>query len=107
MPSWTSGLPGGPGWVGRPSRRSVIGQKDIPKFLEAILDVREGSADLSEGPGWVERPFRRSGTGREAFPEVWIRLGGHPEGPEGVGMPTRRSGAGSEVWEAILKVQEG
>ena len=54
-------LPGGPGGVGRPSRRSGRGR-------EALPEVREGLGGPNGVLGRVGTPSRRFGTGQEAHP---------------------------------------
>ena len=103
---WSSGLPGGSGVVGMPSRRSGSGQEVLPQF-------QEWSVGPSGGPGVVKWPTRRFWSGRDAFPEVQESSVGPPRGPGLVGRPSSclelvnrpsvMSGSGREVlpqfWE--------
>ena len=119
--------PGGPGVVGRPTRRSGRGREAHPSsgmVQEANPEVREGSGGppgclgvQPGGPGGVERPTQRSERVREAHQLVREGSGGPTVGPGGVGRttqrsvsPTRRCGRGleahSDVRESHPEVRE-
>ena len=117
----------GTGWVGGPSRRSVMGQ-------ETLTEVRDESETLQEvGTGWctlsevrdvcrdlrgclrlVGRTSWRSGTGRGTFRKVQEGLGDARRGLGQVEGISGRSGTGQrtlvEVWDGSgdpWKVRDG
>ena len=97
--------------VGRPSQRSVSGQKAFPvgqlwlgMFRRAgsgrepsrwassgrrvLPEVREWSGNPPGGPGMIKRPSRKAGSGQESLPEGREWLGALQEGMEWSSGPT-------------------
>ena len=77
-----SGRPlGGPGVVGRTSRRSGRVREAFQEDWKALLEVQLGSLGPPGGLGGIERPYQRSGRGQEALTQVWegsVSPPGHP-----------------------------
>ena len=84
------GLRGGPGGVGKPSRRFRRGQEALPIVWEALSEDREALSEV--------------GRGREALQYVCEGLAGPRRGPVGVRRPSWRSGRGQEY---LPQVREG
>ena len=65
--------PDGLGWVGRPSRKSVMSRVPSGMFgtdIKTLMEVRDGSGDFPEGTGRVEGPYWTSVMGRGTLEEV-------------------------------------
>ena len=84
-------------WLGGPFRMSESGPEILTNVQDALLDVREWSADPWGFAGFVRRPSRMTGSGQEALPKC----------PGVIRRPSRMSGSGQEALPNVREWSEG